>query len=140
MYLDKQLNLSEEQVVTVTAGSTNIYDQLVAQKIGMQGRQMYALFTVKEAAVAGGSATVTFSIESDNDVAFGSPTILSVTDAIAKATLALGYQFAIPLPIGPSERYLRVKYTVATGPLTSGKFDCSIIEGLQLNTMYPDAI
>ena len=49
-----------------------------------------------------------------------------LTGAIGKATLVAGYKvFEVPIPF-KLQRYAKLVYTVATGPLTAGKFDAWI--------------
>lgn len=125
MLLDAQLLFSDGQAVTSTANSTNIIDTAAARDIAA-GEDLWVVCVVTEAATASGSATVTFSIETDDNSGFSSPTAIYTTPAIGKATLSLGARaFSTKLP-RYSERYLRVVYTVATGPLTAGKFTTGI--------------
>lgn len=93
--------------------------------IGATGQEMYLIINVTEAATAAGAATVTFSLESDSTADLAtSPTVHWTSAAIGKATLVVGYNvIKLCLPYGSYERYLGVRYTVATGPLTAGKFD-----------------
>jgi hypothetical protein len=60
--------------------------------------------------------------------------VLSQSTAIPKATLAAGFRFAMPIPpqIGSTgQRYFGVNYSVATGPLTAGKFTAFITPDIQ---------
>lgn len=135
MMTDALLQLSAAQVVTATAVSTNTID-LGAQARDVGGlNQLYAVFTVDEAAAASGAATVNFQVITSASANLASPNVLVQTDAIGKAELTLGRKpiaIAIPesvlnaLPIG--QRYLGVQYTVATGPLTTGKFSATITD------------
>ncbi|WP_026601473.1 Bbp16 family capsid cement protein [Methylomonas sp. 11b] len=134
MITDALLQLSFAQAVTSTAVSTNTIDLSQARDIG-QGGDLYAVFTVDEAATASGSATVTFQIISSAAANLSSPTVLIETAPIAKTELTLGRDpiaicipesFLAAQPIG--QRYLGVQYTVATGPLTAGKFSCAITD------------
>jgi hypothetical protein len=138
MYVDKELEFSNDQAVTASAASTNYVDMGVARDIGMSDAVIAV--TVTEAATAAGSATVTFAIQTDDDAAFGSATTVRQTDAIGKATLTAGYQFFLKVPHGIDERYLRLYYTVATGPLTAGQFTAHIVEGVQSSKAYADAL
>lgn len=144
MILDKRTELASEQAVTATAISSVMDLGAGATPSNTltdiaNGDPLVALVTVKEAATADGAATVTFSLESDSaDGLDASATVHATTAAIGKATLALGYQFAIPLPTGKTyERYLGMRFTVATGPLTAGKFDVNIIRRRDLQSWIP---
>jgi len=144
MILDKRLMLADAQAVTATAISSVIdlgmgaapYNTLT--DIG-GGEPMVALVTVKEAATAAGAATVAFSLESDSTADLAtSATVHAATAAIGKATLALGYQFAIALPSAKTyERFVGLRFTVATGPLTAGKFDVNLIRASDLQNSIP---
>ena len=122
MIIDRFNEYSDAQAVTASAASTNVVDLDAAGKI--EGKPYYLHVKVNTAATASGDATVAFSFETDSDEAFGSATTLWTSAAIGKATLVAGYE-VIRLPINglDLERYTRVYYTVATGPLTAGKFD-----------------
>lgn len=129
MIIDKELELSSEQAVTASAASTN-----VAQISGVGATEDLAIVvTVKEAVTAAGAATVQFQVAIDDAEGFGTEVIALETAAIGKADLPLKKQIIIPLPKGTLKKYLRLKYVVATGPLTAGKFDAQIVEGFQYN-------
>jgi len=132
MILDKELMMSQAQAVTATAASTNVID--LGARLGLDpglSDDLWLQIRVDTAATASGSATVTFALQTDDDEAFGSATTLWTSTAIGKATLAAGYNVVrMRLPLGV-ERYVRVYYTVATGPLTAGKFDAFINSGVQ---------
>jgi len=144
MMTDALLQLSAAQVVTASAVSTNTIDLGQNRDLG-PGSDIYAAFTVDEAAVAAGAATVTFQVISSAAAALTSPTVLIQTDAIGKAELTLGRRpivIEIPSsilaaqPIG--QRYLGVQYVVATGPLTAGKFSCALLDSkLDVGKNYP---
>lgn len=147
MILDKQEEFSDSQLVTVTAISTNVLDltqgtaNLTLIDIG-QGESVQLVIQVDAAATAAGAATVTFSLESDSTADLAtSPTVHWQSQVIGKATLVAGYEVArFKLPAGvPSnyERYLGVRYTIATGPLTGGSFSAFLVKDAQGNTSYP---
>lgn len=122
MIIDRFNEFSNAQAVTVSAASTNVIDLGTAKKI--EGKPLFLHIKVDTSATASGSATVTFALQTDSDEAFGSATTLWQSAAIGKATLVAGYQVIRLDLLGLSlEQYLRVYYTVATGPLTAGKFD-----------------
>lgn len=140
MILDRELTFSLAQAVTATAASTDIYDQQVAQNFGaLPGHFLQVTFD--EAATAGGAATVVIALQCDDNQAFSSPKTVAQTSALALADMMPG-KAPVVLAIPPSlnERYVRVYYTVTTGPLTAGKFTATVVDGLQSNTAYPDAV
>lgn len=136
MFLDKQLQLSAAQAVTVSAVSTNTIDLGTARDLG--AADLHVVITVDETAAAAGAATVNFQVISSAAAALSSPTILGQTDAIGKAELTAGRRpivIVVPRatlaaqPIG--QRYLGLQYTVGTGPLTAGKFTANMALDVQ---------
>jgi homoserine kinase len=122
MILDKFNEFSDAQAVTATALSTNVIDLGTAKTI--ENKPFYLVIKCVESATASSSATVTFTFETDDSEAIDSSTTLWSSAAIAKAALTAGTE-VIRLPInGMSlQQYLGVRYTVADGPLLTGKFD-----------------
>ena len=122
MIIDRFNEFSDAQAVTATAASTNTVDLLAAGKI--EAKPYYLHIKVPTTVTADGAATVTFALQTDDNTSFSSATALWTSAAIGKASLAAGTE-VIRLPLNglALERYLPVYYTVATGPLTAGKFD-----------------
>lgn len=121
MYIDKQLLMSSQQAVTVSAASTNVPDQAKAGEA--YEKPLWLEIGVTEAATAVGAATVNFVLQTATDEAFTSPVVLFDSGAIAKTALTLGAKpVQVRMPVGALQ-YLRVYYTVGTGPLTAGKFN-----------------
>ncbi|MFU1980139.1 Bbp16 family capsid cement protein [Bordetella hinzii] len=136
MIIDKLLQVSDGQAVTASAASTDVIDFGQANpNTGMDDRSKMVI-TVDESADAAGAATVTFSVQDSADNATFAD--VAVTGAIGKANLAAGKQVVIPMPT-KLRRYCRVYYTVATGPLTAGKFSAQVVTGIQQNVAYPDS-
>lgn len=138
--LDKALEFANGQAVTASADATNDIDlgPLAAgnthRDLGA-GEQLYLNVYVTEAATAAGAATVNFVLKTDDAAGFGSAVTLYDSGAIGKATLALGYAFQVPIPRG-CEKFLRLSYVVATGPLTAGKFRAYITDSFQDTRTY----
>ena len=129
MFIDTQNEFSDAQAVTSTAISTNVIDILTADTtldIG-QGEQLYLVVqTAVTATDTSSDATLTISLESDSAAALNSsPTVHFSTGALAFAAFATAGTrlVTIALPHGSYKRYLGVRYTVASGPLTAGAFD-----------------
>lgn len=136
MIFDRQTLLSDQQAITVTAPSTNVIG-LGPKATGLvrdigKGKQIPLLIQVTEAFAAAGAATLTVTLETDDTAGFGSPTVVWTSPAIPKATLVPGYVI-IPeyIPRGTNEEFLRVNYTVGTGPMTAGKIVAGVTMGNQ---------
>lgn len=136
MIIDKLLQVSDAQAVTASAASTDVIDFGQANPNSGINQITTLAITVDETATAAGAATVTFSVQDSADNS--SFADVAVTAAIGKATLAAGAQVLIPMPV-VHRRYVRAYYTVATGPLTAGKFSAQIVTGVQANRAYPDS-
>jgi hypothetical protein len=134
MLNDLQTQFSDAQVVTATAISTNVIDTFTnglnntLRDLGADDG-IWLNILVGTAVTAAGAATVVFSLESDStaDLATSATVHLS-TAAIGKAALTAGSVVAsIALPRSATyERFLGVRYTVATGPLLTGTFTAVI--------------
>lgn len=147
MLYDKQNEFSDAQTVTATALGTNVIDLIPTNTLAgpvnalvNQGGHgaMFLVILCNETVTAAGAATVQFSLESDSDAALStSPTIHYQSGAIPKTALIAGQAVAIvPLPFGDYEKYLGVRYTVGTGPLTAGKFDAFLTREVQFNRYF----
>lgn len=136
MIIDKFNQVSDAQAVTASAASTDVIDFGQANpNSGLNANTTLAI-TVDETATAAGAATVTFSLQDSADNS--TFTDVAVTGAVPKASLAAGAQVLIPMP-SKHRRYVRTYYTVATGPLTAGKFSAQIVTGVQQNVAQPDS-
>lgn len=141
MIKDKQLCFSEAQAITTTARSTNVIDMVAtANDLGV-GEDLYIVITVDTSFTAAGAATLTITIETDDNAAFSSAAVLQTTQAIGKASLTAGMEpFYICVPVGHIvswERYLSLNYTVATGPMTAGALSACIVKDIQRWKAYP---
>lgn len=138
MIFDNQTLLSDAQAITVTAASTNILDlgpiaSGITRDIG-KGKQIPLLIQVTEQFTAVGAATLTVALQVDDNSDFTSAKTVWTSPAIALADLAPG-DVIIPEYVqrGTDERYLRLNYTVATGPMTAGKVTAGVTMGNQSN-------
>lgn len=144
MIFDNQSLLSDAQAITASAASTNaidlgdtgrVYGATVdlVRDVG-KGKSIPLLVQVVEAFDASGAGTLTVSLQVDADEAFGSPKTVWTSPAIGKADLKPG-KVIIPeyIPRGTDERYARLYYTVATGPMTAGKITAGVTMGNQSN-------
>lgn len=128
MIMDGELEFSDSQAVTASAISTNVVDlgdDVTTRNIGGAGALYLVVQTDVAATDAGSDATLTVTLESDSTADLAtSPTTHLSTGALAFATFSpAGTTLLVtPLPKGDYERYLGVRYTVAAGNLTAGKF------------------
>lgn len=145
MIFDAQNTVSDQQAVTATAASTNVIDfGATGKPIGGaanlrrdlgRGKPVPFRAQVTEAFLAAGAATLTVTLETDDNEAFATPKTVWTSAAIAKASLVPGYVFAVDyLPRGTDERYFRLNYTVATGPFTAGKITAGVVLAGEDNT------
>lgn len=136
MIIDKLLQVSDAQAVTASAASTDVIDFGQANPNSGINQITTLAITVDETATAAGAATVTFSVQDSADNS--SFADVAVTAATGKAALPAGAQVLIQMPV-VHRRYVRAYYTVATGPLSAGKFSAQIVTGVQANRAYPDS-
>jgi len=139
MIIDAFNEFSAAQAVTSTAISTNVIDlgpvtDNTLRDIGT-GEEVYLVVQTKTAATDTSSdATLTVTLESDSTANLAtSATVHYSTGALAFAAFSpAGTTLAcIRLPAGNYERYLGVRYTVASGPLTAGTFDAFLTKDVQ---------
>ncbi len=135
MYIDRQNLFGQDQAVTVSAATTDPIDLGAARDIG-NGERLELLVLCTQDVAAAGAATVTVALQSDDNPSFSSPANLVLSDAVPKASLVAGTQILrVAVPYG-TERYVRLFYTVGTGPLTAGKFTSGLVPLRQANTAY----
>ena len=146
MFIDSQLEFSDAQAVTATAISSNVLDTQVtdqtntALNLGI-GEEAYLVVRTQTAATDTGSdATLTITLESADNAALSTNAVVHFsTGAIPFASFApAGSKLvAVKLPQHIDyKRYLGVRYTVASGPLTAGKFDAFIVKDVQDAAKY----
>jgi len=135
MYIDRQNLFGQNQAVTTSAASTDYIDLGAARDVG-NGTPLEILVLCTESVTAAGAATVAVALQSDDNASFSSPANLVLSDAVPKASLVAGTEMLrVPVPYG-AERYLRLYFTVGTGPLTAGKFTSGLVPIRQANTAY----
>jgi len=135
MYIDRQNLFGRDQAVTASAPSTDHIDCGAARDIG-SGTPLEILVLCTEAVTAAGAATVQVALQSDDNPSFSAPANLVLSDAVPKASLVAGAEvLRVAVPYG-CERYLRLYFTVGTGPLTAGKFTSGLVPMRQANTAY----
>ena len=141
MIMDKENELSDAQVVTVTAVSTNVIDLVApANDLGV-GENLYLIVAVETLLTAAGAAVVTVTLEGDDNEAFTSATVLKTLGTFDATDVAGTRLIERISPELLTEQFYRLRYTVATGPLTTGSaFDAFIVHGLQAEKSYADNV
>lgn len=138
MIIDNNLRVSNAQTVTSTAVSTDSIDLSQARDIG-EGQDLFMHFTVTEAVTAAGAATVEFQVIGSANSNLSSGVVIGSSGPIGKASLIVGARVAVRInpQIGSNAyRYLGANYSVATGPLTAGKFTADVVYDIQDNKVY----
>lgn len=139
VYTDEDLRVANSQAVTVTAVSASSIDlgsaENANQEVG-EGEALKAFISTQVAAAAAGAATVTFEIITADDAALTSNvTVRGSSGPIGKADLIpTGHPVIVrqnPVPGNLGQRYLGVRFTVATGPLTAGTFTADFVKDIQ---------
>lgn len=131
--------------VTATRVSTNVIDTLVARDEGA-GNALQFNVLVTTTFTAGGAATMQVQFETCS-TAGGTYTPLLLSPVIAVANLIAGTQLTYIVPRnGPNNmaagvlaapgQFLRLTYTVATGPMTAGALFAWLGAAPDANTYY----
>lgn len=106
--LDKNTQMSDSQALTIDAVSTNVYDATTDRDIGPGEPMVFVVYA--ETAFGGTTPTIAVSIETDDDVGFGSSTIVMTSQAFTPAALTEAENIiVIPLPMN-NQRYMRLSY------------------------------
>lgn len=123
MIIDKQLMMSDGQLITGSAASESYIDT-GAKGNALDGSELYLVVRVKvELDSAGEAATLTIALQSDSDPAFGTVVTHFSTAALLEAALVAGYvALKMKLPVGLG-RYIRLYYTYGTEVFTGGSVD-----------------
>lgn len=140
--IDKFLQVSNAQVITATAVSTDVIDAGATKNpaIGRDlggGTQLFLEVTVGATFTAAGAGTLTIALQDSADNATFADVL--TTPPLALASLVVGSRFYIPLP-AKMRRYIRANYTVATGPMTAGNVSAQIVDGMTVERAYPDSL
>lgn len=139
MYIDRENLLARNQALTVSAPTTDTIDFGADRDVGV-GEPMELVVLCTETAAAAGAATVEAALQTDDNAGFASPETLVETPAIGKAALVAGVDvLRIRLPLGVG-RYLRLYFTVASGPLTAGKFTVFLTRDRQAHRAFASGI
>lgn len=149
MIVDTQSEFSDAQAVTASAISANVLDIFsvgagagadtgpnARLDVGLQNGLYLVVQTTEACTDSGSDATLTVTLESADNAALSTNAQVHFSSgALPFASYsAAGSQFVvIPLPPGLYRRYVGVRYTVGSGPLTAGKFDAFLTPTPQAN-------
>lgn len=144
MILDNSLVLSDQQAITATAASTNVWDILLqgtpygwlsayGRDLGEGEEDIPLLVQVIQAFNTLTSLTVSW--ETSVDAAFTSPVVIATTAALPLASLVAGYRIPMTrVPRGSFLQYNRLKYTVTGTNPTLGTVTAAVVAANQSNT------
>lgn len=147
MILDNYTLLSDDQDLSQVAGTyySDVLDlgadgyttsddapSGVSQDLG-KGYPVELLCKITEAFASGGAATLTVTLQTDDNEAFTSATDLIVSQTFALAALTQGVDL-LPqhFPYG-CERYIRIRYVIGTATTTAGQVTAGVVCGHQSN-------
>lgn len=133
---DKFNAFSEAQAVTADAASTNLIDLKAARQMGA-GRPLYVVVHCVTAMTdASSDSTCTVTVETDTAASFGSATTAQTIGTFA-ALAAAGTVIIAPLMVfGTAEAFVRLKYTMANGNLSTGSFTAYLTLDPNIATLY----
>ena len=147
MYLDAKNEFSDAQAVTTTAISSNVVIDLgsvnATKDIGLGEPLWLIVLTNTLVTDSGSDATLTVTLESAADAGLTlGPVVHYTTGAMAFGTFSPAgtVLVAIRLPSADYKRYVGIRYTVANGPLTAGKFDAFLTHDIQKWKSYADNV
>ena len=137
MIRDQELTFSDAQVLTATALSTNVIDlgplsgmpsANLIRDIG-EGEVMWLHVSSPTALDSSGeAATLTITLESDDNAALSSATTHYTSGALTEATVsAAGWELRVRVPPSAYQQYLGVRYTVGTENFTTGTISAALV-------------
>lgn len=114
MLQDALLTFSQDQALSASGASTNVYDASVSDTYYGDGSLLAVLVTTDVAAdFTSADETYTAKLQMDDNAAFSSPTDVGPVFTYTAAERAVGGQVVLPVPANVKmERYLRVYYTL----------------------------
>ena len=134
MIIDKYLQFDSAAAITATQASTNVVDLSSSRDIGI-GEPLQLVCTIVTSFAAAGLATLQVQLQTSSDNATW--VTLVESDLLAVANLTAGSEvLRTPLALGV-QRYLRLNYVVATGPMTAGAVTAELVIDRQAVAAYP---
>ena len=128
MITDRELTLSDKQVITGTAQSSDVI-AMTGLRFG-RGQRLRFYVQVDAAFLAAGAATLTIAlVQADNAALNQNPETLYTTAAVAKENLVPGgKKFLVDIDVPKqSKNFLGATYTVGTGPFTAGEITAGFV-------------
>ena len=138
--IDRFLQVSNNQAITVTAVSTDVIDAGATKNpaIGRDlggGTQLFMEICVTATMTGAGTLAIALQDSADNS-SFADVLTLP---PIAFGSLVAGTRLYIPLP-AKMRRYIRNNYTIASGPFTGGTLSAQVVDGMTVERAYPDSL
>jgi len=133
MQFDNDALLSDDQAITATAASTNVFT--VHPSGGDHGKCVPgAKLAIRVTETFATLTSLTIALETDDNSGFSSAKTLHSTGAITLAGggLAAGSVYDVTIPVG-CEEYLRLNYTVGGSNATAGKITAGLVFETQTN-------
>jgi hypothetical protein len=141
MIIDKRLQVATDQAVTgaATSASTDAVDLGTDRDVG-PGRPLWLIVAIK-VALGGTTPTFNFSIQTDDNSSFSSPTTLVTSETLSGAAAApAGKLMALAVPL-TNERYIRAAFTLAgTSPTITVDAWFTDQEPTVLGNLIPDGL
>lgn len=129
----------KDQAVTATAASADTIDLKKSRHLGT-GMPLYLVVVCTEDMTdSGDDSTVTPSLEVDDNSGFSSAATPLTLGAFAALSKAGTVKYGVIPPDVDIEQYARVKFTVANGNLSTGKFTAFLTPNIHSWKAYADA-
>lgn len=139
MLFDKENQFSDAQAITAAAKSTNVIDLGVARDMGA-GENLFLVAVVDTAFTdAGSDSTLAVNLETDDDSAMGSPTVIQNLFTFP-ALSPVGTKKVARLQPADYERYIQLAFVPAGGNLTTGAITAFLCKDADVQKYYADAI
>ena len=133
MILDQRTLLSDQQVITATANSTNVIDQLPLGTtydgviLKRRTNVMHVPLLIQATESFNNLTSLAIVLQTSVDEAFTAP-IEVMRSIVPLASLKVGYISQMEmLPRGPMERFFRLRYEVVGAAPTTGKITAGIV-------------
>ena len=122
MFQDKNLILHNTVITDGAQASTSYIDTLAAGDAIAPSANL----SIQIPTAMAGMTSVTFTLQTDSDSAFGTEVDLITTGAVLTASLTKGKSYLLPIPLGV-KRYLRGYITCTGGSYSAGAVKMQIV-------------